>query len=213
MINYSNRSVVEASNQDQVQELNYNQILPIKDVMSEVSCEEEKLIKSLITSNDSLPEVITSSMSDNQINIEQSFNNTNSVTQLSIISDLSQNQPQLPQKPNHTPIYVFSKDDPSKALSSFYPKEFRLSTTRFSNRHEVSKLDEKRFELKSIPSPIRPFLSRGSVAERVLIFEKCPEKPTTRLLTNQDKPKIQVSVYHKILINQLQFSIIYRQNL
>lgn len=190
----SNRSVVESSNQ--IQELNYNQILPIKDVMSEVSCEEEKLIKALITateSNDSLPEVITSSMSDNQIIIEQSFNNSNSVAQLSINSDLCQNQPQLPQKPNHTPIYVFPKDDPSKALSSFYPKEFRLSTTRFSNRHEISKLDEKRFELKSIPSPIRPFLSRGSVAERVLIFEKCPEKPTARLQTNQDKPKIQVS--------------------
>lgn len=190
---------METSNQKQ--DSNFNQISPIKDVMSEVSCEEEKLIKALITAtetNDSLPEVITSSMSDNQIKIEQSFNNSNSATQLSQINnDLCQNQPQLPQKPNHTPIYVFSKDDPSKALLSFYPKEFRLSTTRFSNRHEISKLDEKRFELKSIPSPIRPFLSRGSVAERVLIFEKCPEK-TTRHQISQDKPKIQVSIIQNL---------------
>lgn len=185
----------------QIPEYNFDQISPIKDVMNEVSCEEEKLIKALRTTsvftNESLPEVITSSMTDNQMKLEQleqSFSSSTNFDQNdSIDSEFSQNQPLLPQKPNHTPIYVVSKDETSKLLPGFHPKEFRLSTTRFSNRHEISKLDEKRFELKSIPSPIRPFLSRGSVAERVLIFEKCPEKTSTRQ-ANQDKPKILVSL-------------------
>lgn len=180
---------------------NINQIIiPIKDVMNEVSCEEEKLIKALRTdtvlSNDSLPEVITSSMTEtDQMKFEQSFNasnvvNTNNNNNNPNDIDINLNQPQLPQKPNHTPIYVVPKDE----KSPFHARDFRLSTTRFSSRHEFSKLDEKRFELKSIPSPIRPFLSRGSVAERVLIFEKCPEKASTRQTTNQEKPKILVSV-------------------
>lgn len=38
-------------------------------------------------------------------------------------------------------------------------------------------------------NPVKPFLSRGSVAERVLLFEKCPEVKSTRVLRDHRKNK------------------------
>ncbi|KAG5682070.1 hypothetical protein PVAND_011452 [Polypedilum vanderplanki] len=177
-------------------------------IMVEVSREEEKLINALKTgtvlNNDNnvvLPEVIMSSLNDYKVQAEQQLNGIASVIKEnnkkmeihdSIDSSL-QNQPQLPQKPNHTPIFVPQmKDEVTKSVSNFT----RVATTRIpSHRHDLSKFDEKKFELKSIPSPVRPFLSRGSVAERVLIFEKCPEKTPIRQTT--EKPKIQAKPVNK----------------
>lgn len=165
------------------------------DVMDEVSREEEKLINALKTgtvlSSDSLPEVIASSLHEYKIQTEQLLNGltckSRKMAQGNVES--SQNQPQPPQKPNHTPIYVPPKEEIPRGFSSFS----RISANaKIPNRHEISKLDEKKFELKSIPSPVRPFLSRGSVAERVLIFEKCPEKAPARQVL-QEKPKVSVS--------------------
>lgn len=177
------------------------------DVMDEVSREEEKLINALKTgtvlSSDSLPEVIASSLNEYKIQTEQLLNGISSKSRKMAQGnvDTSQNQPQPPQKPNHTPIYVPPKEENTRGFSSFS----RIgANTRIPNRHEISKLDEKKFELKSIPSPVRPFLSRGSVAERVLIFEKCPEKAPVRQVL-QEKPKVSVSrilieVYLKLII-------------
>lgn len=38
-------------------------------------------------------------------------------------------------------------------------------------------------------NPVKPFLSRGSVAERVLLFEKCPEPKSQRTLANTRESK------------------------
>ena len=169
---------------------------PSIDVMDEVSREEEKLINALKTgtvlTNECLPEVI-SSLNDYSNHAEQQLNGITSVIKEStarndiepIIMTQTQQTPP-PQKPNHTPIYVPHKED-TKGFSSFA----RVSTTRIPSRHDPKSTDDKKFELKSVPSPVRPFLSRGSVAERVLIFEKCPEK--TPMRTTTEKPKIQVS--------------------
>lgn len=179
------------------------------DVMDEVSREEEKLINALKTgtvlSSDSLPEVISSSLNDFKLQTEQLLNGIASksrkMAQGNVVDpsqNQNQNQPQPPQKPNHTPIYVPPKEENTRGFSSFT----RINAnTRIPNRHEISKLDEKKFELKSIPSPVRPFLSRGSVAERVLIFEKCPEKAPARQVP-QEKPKVSVSYF---LFNSLEF--------
>ncbi|XP_070497933.1 uncharacterized protein [Chironomus tepperi] len=178
------------------------------DVMDEVSREEEKLINALktgtvLTNDKNLPEVITSSLTDYKSKTEQQLNGLSVAIKESCKIDSkndnysnnndveSQNQPNPPQKPNHTPIYVPQKEDNSKGFSSFA----RVSTTRIP-RHDLSKLEDKKFELKSIPSPVRPFLSRGSVAERVLIFEKCPEKAPQRQST--EKPKIQAKPVNKV---------------
>jgi serine/threonine-protein phosphatase 2A regulatory subunit B'' len=163
-----------------------NRKSPGIDVMDEVSREEEKLINALKTgtvlTNDCLPEVIKSSLNEYKTQAEQQLNGIKET-----VENHAQQQPTPPpQKPNHTPMYVPPKEDHSKGFSSFA----RVSTTRIPSRHDP-KSDDKKFELKSVPSPVRPFLSRGSVAERVLIFEKCPEKTPAR--TTTEKPKIQVS--------------------
>lgn len=167
------------------------------DVMDEVSREEEKLINALKTgtvlTNECLPEVLNPSLNEYKTQAEQQLNGISAAIKdnnrnENDVHSVTQSQPtQLPQKPNHTPIYVPHNEEKSKGFSSFARV---VSTTRIPSRHDP-KSDDKKFELKSVPSPVRPFLSRGSVAERVLIFEKCPEKAPLRPTT--EKPKIQVS--------------------
>jgi hypothetical protein len=165
---------------------------PSIDVLDEVSREEEKLINALKTgtvlTNECLPEVIKSSLDEYKTQAEHQLNGiTNVIKENSNINSDALSQPTPPpQKPNHTPIYVPHKEEQLKGFSSFA----RVSTTRIPSRHDP-KSDDKKFELKSV-QPVRPFLSRGSVAERVLIFEKCPEK--TPIRTTTEKPKIQVSL-------------------
>lgn len=165
---------------------------PGLDVMDEVSREEEKLINALKTgtvlTNECLPEVIQSSLNDYKAQAEQQLNGISTVMKENHndVHAMSSQPTPPPQKPNHTPIFVPHKEEQSKGFSSFA----RVATTRIPSRHDP-KSDDKKFELKSVPSPVRPFLSRGSVAERVLIFEKCPEK--TPIRTTTEKPKIQVS--------------------
>lgn len=166
------------------------------DVLDEVSREEEKLINALKTgtvlTNECLPEV--SSINEYKSQVEQQLNGIDTSIKENNRNDndvhavTQQQQTPPPQKPNHTPIYVPHNEEKLKGFSSFT----RVATTRIPSRHD-SKSDDKKFELKSVPSPVRPFLSRGSVAERVLIFEKCPEKTPLRQTT--EKPKIQVSLF------------------
>jgi len=181
---------------------------PSIDVLDEVSREEEKLINALKTGtvlcNDgSLPEVVTSALNDFKVQAEQHLNGIGSIAKEHgsmtdnkngnhnsseiLVTSSNNGQPQPPQKPNHTPIYTVPQLEQLKGFSSFT----RVATTRIPTRGGQDSKDDKKFELKSIPSPVRPFLSRGSVAERVLIFEKCPEKTPARQTT--EKPKIQVS--------------------
>lgn len=162
------------------------------DVLDEVSREEEKLINALKTGtaleSECQPEVIKSS-----IEVSQSFTNIptrENDIEMSFRSDGGEKiRPQL-------------TDEGLKKTINFT----RVNTARIPSKLEA-KVDDKKFEFKTIPSPVRPFLSRGSVAERVLIFEKCPEKPTPRQTT--EKPKISVSDENRIkLTNHFDYSLI-----
>ncbi|XP_053670633.1 uncharacterized protein LOC128720956 [Anopheles nili] len=87
----------------------------------------------------------------------------------------------VPMKPNHIPILNIHQIREQEKLSMNFTRN--VATTRLPKDFgRTAADDEKKLSLqpKTIPSPIRPFLSRGSVAERVLIFEKCPEKAPPR---------------------------------
>nr|XP_029722462.1 uncharacterized protein LOC109426187 isoform X6 [Aedes albopictus] len=87
----------------------------------------------------------------------------------------------VPMKPNHIPILNIHQIHEQHKLSTNFTRN--VATTRLPKdfgRPAAASDDKKEFQAKTIPSPIRPFLSRGSVAERVLIFEKCPEKAPPR---------------------------------
>lgn len=87
----------------------------------------------------------------------------------------------VPMKPNHIPIMSLHQIHEQQKLSSNFTRN--VATTRLPKDfgRGAGPQDKKEdFQAKTIPSPIRPFLSRGSVAERVLIFEKCPEKAPPR---------------------------------
>lgn len=157
-----------------------------------MSREEEKLINALKTGtvlNDSQPEVIdpTDYISDNGVAV--------SGEPLNYIVPIVKGPTPPPQKPNHTPIFVLHKEDQSKRDTNFT----RVPTTRLPSRLNQDAVfpppkDKKEFAILTVPSPIRPFLSRGSVAERVLIFEKCPEKaPARTVVTVKEPVKAQVS--------------------
>ncbi|XP_050089366.1 uncharacterized protein LOC126573355 isoform X3 [Anopheles aquasalis] len=87
----------------------------------------------------------------------------------------------VPMKPNHIPILNIHQIREQEKLSMNFTRN--VATTRLPKDFGRSGADDAEKKLgqpKTIPSPIRPFLSRGSVAERVLIFEKCPEKAPPR---------------------------------
>ncbi|ETN66671.1 protein phosphatase 2 (formerly 2A), regulatory subunit B'' [Anopheles darlingi] len=87
----------------------------------------------------------------------------------------------VPMKPNHIPILNIHQIREQEKLSMNFTRN--VATTRLPKDFGRSGSDDAEKKLgqpKTIPSPIRPFLSRGSVAERVLIFEKCPEKAPPR---------------------------------
>uniref|UniRef100_A0A182Q095 EF-hand domain-containing protein n=1 Tax=Anopheles farauti TaxID=69004 RepID=A0A182Q095_9DIPT len=87
----------------------------------------------------------------------------------------------VPMKPNHIPILNIHQIREQEKLSMNFTRN--VATTRLPKDFGRSTADDEKklnMQPKTIPSPIRPFLSRGSVAERVLIFEKCPEKAPPR---------------------------------
>ncbi|XP_055644949.1 uncharacterized protein LOC129780572 isoform X3 [Toxorhynchites rutilus septentrionalis] len=98
----------------------------------------------------------------------------------------------VPMKPNHIPILNIHQIHEQHKLSTNFTRN--VATTRLPKDFGRLGLPEEKkdFQAKTIPSPIRPFLSRGSVAERVLIFEKCPEKAPPR-----ERPKEPVKVQSK----------------
>lgn len=152
------------------------------DVLDEVSREEEKLINALKTGtaldeSECLPEVVVKSSMD----VSSSF--TNSIAKVENDIEMSHRMDEEKSRP----AAAAAVDEVVKKSINFT----RVHTARIPTKLEAKVDDKTKFEFKTIPSPVRPFLSRGSVAERVLIFEKCPEKPTVRQPT--EKPKISVS--------------------
>lgn len=139
------------------------------DLMDEVSREEERLINALKTGvvlkNDKkiLPEVITSTLNDT--------NSKWTKPEISTTTPTIQN--------NIVPVTI--KTTKTRAPRTETVPHPELSATRNLNLRSSSS------------SPVRPFLTRGSVAERVMIFEKCPEmKP----LAKPKEIKIQVSFFY-----------------
>ncbi|XP_065082326.1 uncharacterized protein LOC135704758 isoform X4 [Ochlerotatus camptorhynchus] len=196
------------------------------ELMDEVSREEERLINALKTgtvlnSNDLLPEVITSTLSERDVpdyGYSSNSRPSDMVTSSTVVAnggstngtngtsagagaDNNSGAPNavgvkhwngVPMKPNHIPILSLHQIHEQQKLSTNFTRN--VATTRLPKDfgRPASSDEKKEFQAKTIPSPIRPFLSRGSVAERVLIFEKCPEKAPPR-----ERPKESVKVQSK----------------
>lgn len=153
------------------------------DLMDEVTREEERLINALKTgtvlnNEPVLPEVITSHTLNNTTNERGTMNSQPDVSTTLGGPQENGGQPLklfngVPAKPNHTPMFnvqQFAKDATDKPFTLN-----KVATTRAVLRPQIREIEEtKNFVAKNTPSPVRPFLSRGSVAERVLIFEKAP---------------------------------------
>lgn len=179
------------------------------ELMDEVTREEERLINALKTgtvlNNDSskatpspktsLPEVITSHTLNNHHHTSDTApkerGNMNSQPDVSSSAPqmpLENGQPALklfngvPAKPNHTPMFnvqTFTNKDGDKPFSVN-----KVATARMPFRTQARDIDDlKNATAKNTPSPVRPFLSRGSVAERVLIFEKAPPEKVKTVKT------------------------------
>lgn len=86
----------------------------------------------------------------------------------------------VPAKPNHTPMFNVQVNQTNNNKGDAPFTINKVATTRVPLRPQLRELEEsKSFQAKSnTPQPVRPFLSRGSVAERVLIFEKAPPERT-----------------------------------
>lgn len=176
------------------------------ELMDEVTREEERLINALKTgtvlnsTDGQLPEVITSTLVGDVPDYGYSSNSgADMVTQSTLMAngnggingngtavaaDANPNAVKhwngVPMKPNHIPILSLHQIHEQQKLSTNFTRN--VATTRLPKDFGRGAQQDKKedFQAKTIPSPIRPFLSRGSVAERVLIFEKCPEKAPPR---------------------------------
>lgn len=160
------------------------------DLMDEVSREEERLINALKTgvvlNNDKLlPEVITSTLNDTNSKWTKPEISTTSSTWNGVQTKTS---PTIKEESiqNNSCAPVTIKTTKTRAPRTEAVPHPELSATRNLNLRSSSS------------SPVRPFLTRGSVAERVMIFEKCPEmKP----LAKPKEIKIQVSFKYKFIQN------------
>lgn len=168
------------------------------DLMDEVSREEERLINALKTgvvlNNDKLlPEVITSTLNDTNSKWTKPEISTTSSTWNGVQTKTSPKIKEESIQNNIAPVTI--KTTKTRAPRTEAVPHPELSATRNLNLRSSSS------------SPVRPFLTRGSVAERVMIFEKCPEmKP----LAKPKEIKIQVSF---IVLNNLNNLISSLQNL
>ncbi|XP_031621189.1 uncharacterized protein LOC116339452 [Contarinia nasturtii] len=171
----------------------------VNKLMDEVLMEEERLINALKTgtvlNNDKLPEVITSTLSNS--NSKPLTNNTNSMTNAKIVTANAEPQ-QHPANWNgaqktitvDTPKTVISNENNAQKSNDVDGVHLKMSKLRPKNDAAVPHPDLSLHTNKTGTKPantapaVRPFLTRGSVAERVLMFEKCPE---IKLLRNTPK--------------------------
>lgn len=180
------------------------------DLMDEVLMEEERLINALKTgtvlNNDKvLPEVITSTLtntnSNNNLNNNNNTTNNNNSSTMTNVKIVTANasaeqtaQPQPQQRnnwngaatPKSAPIDLM-KPISDTASNEIDGVQLKFTKTRTRNDAAVPHPTAKDGAAKaasSVPA-VRPFLTRGSVAERVLMFEKCPEIKMFRLATKE----------------------------
>lgn len=190
------------------------------DLLDEVSREEERLINALkagqvITNNDPkiLPEVITSTLSSDS---SQIINNHSPSWKKPDVSTTN-------SSPNTTPAtWNGIQLKPVSAASTSTNTQIHLKTDELSHNNNLYiKLNKPRApRTENVPhpelsasrnislratasSPVRPFLTRGSVAERVLIFERCPEIKGPPRNAVKETIKLQVSAMFYILFEYL----------
>lgn len=99
-------------------------------------------------------------------------------------------------KPTATPV---KQKEPEKETST----KWGLRSTRRPEQqvpHPELTSSQRQHLRQTAANPVRPFLTRGSVAERVLIFERCPSDilldkrvrtPSTQLTKPQVRPIVQ----------------------
>ncbi|XP_059622179.1 uncharacterized protein LOC132265471 isoform X2 [Phlebotomus argentipes] len=166
------------------------------DLMDEVTREEERLINALKTgtvlnSEKSLPEVITSTLSPDVTDGQQQsgelpqWNNSDLSGHPPIDASHAKvwnntaaaAKPVIPHLNNNNNVIGKDKEDtPAPVVKVFKPRTLRTTEAAVLPHHFPEPPVPKKKEL----NPIRPFLTRGSVAERVLIFERCPSKAPPR---------------------------------
>ncbi|XP_074041580.1 serine/threonine-protein phosphatase 2A regulatory subunit B'' subunit alpha isoform X2 [Leptinotarsa decemlineata] len=121
--------------------------------------------------------------------------NTREVTHLPSKQSLKDSSLEKPEQPTSTPTAATKclRNNPRRSEQQVPHPELTMS--------------QKQHLRQSASNPIRPFLTRGSVAERVLIFERCPSDllldkrvraPAPRQITTQPISK-QPSLQHTTL--------------
>ncbi|XP_037049893.1 serine/threonine-protein phosphatase 2A regulatory subunit B'' subunit alpha [Bradysia coprophila] len=176
------------------------------DLMDEVLMEEERLINALKTgtvlNNDKmLPEVITSTLLTDTTDRGTTWTKPSISTTVSSTSITTTIYDEL----HHKPVTNQSTEmAPTKITKPFRPRndaavphpEVSLNSTKAN--HSVATRGS------SSNAAVRPFLTRGSVAERVLMFEKCPEAKALRNIPKEPaklatKPVAKPSESHTTL--------------
>lgn len=176
----------------------------VNKLMDEVLMEEERLINALKTgtvlNNDKLPEVITSTLSNTNSNAKSIANNTNSMTNAKLVAtNADQQQPSnwngaqksITSDPTKTETTSNDVDGVPLKIGKLRPKnDAAVPHPDLSLHTNKSGTNAGGRQAGSVPA-VRPFLTRGSVAERVLMFEKCPEIKALRNVP-KDANKIPV---------------------
>lgn len=164
------------------------------DLMDEVLMEEERLINALKTgtvlNNDkTLPEVITSTLLTDTTDrgttwTKPSISTTTSSTSITAIYDeVHHHKPVTNQSPEMAPTKITKPLRPRNDAAVPHP-EVNLNSSKANHNASVRG--------SAVNPAVRPFLTRGSVAERVLMFEKCPEAKALRNIP-KEPTKLAVS--------------------
>ncbi|GAB0096844.1 hypothetical protein DMENIID0001_124120 [Sergentomyia squamirostris] len=199
------------------------------DLMDEVTREEERLINALKTgtvlnNEKSLPEVITSTL--NQDVPDGSVNSTGELPQWNN-TDLSGHppidashakvwnnappgaaKPVIPHLNNNNNNVIGSKDkeDTPAPAKVFKPRTLRTAGEAVLPHNLADLTNPLKVAKDKTANPIRPFLTRGSVAERVLIFEKCPQIKAPPRNAAKEPSKLQVSPLVNLFSPNLSFA-------
>ena len=198
-------------NSNETKSINKNSV----DIMDAVLMEEERLINALKTgtvlNNDKpLPEVITSTLNDSTTWTKPDISTTSSIKTQITLQNSIQNQSisavaRLDDQ-HHKPITkgpsasslgsgnsggVAVVTQPLKITKQPRPRNDAAVPHPEVNLNSI-KLNHVNVRNVSTQPAVRPFLTRGSVAERVLMFEKCPEVKALRTVPKEPS-KLSVS--------------------
>ncbi len=164
------------------------------ELMDEVLMEEERLINALKTgtvlNNDkTLPEVITSTLLTDTTDRGTTWTKpsisttTSSTSNTTIMYEEMHHKPVSNQSPEMAPTKITKSLRPRNDAAVPHPE---VNTNSLKASHNVSARGS------AVNPAVRPFLTRGSVAERVLMFEKCPEAKALRNIP-KEPAKLAVS--------------------